>query len=117
MNEWAKTVQMVYNKNKHRPGYKLKDAMRDAKKVYKPKTKKLIYKNKHGQIKYTKHKYGGGDGDSDSDSDSDSGSEPEMVEETETEEVMEGGRRHRRTRRRHRGGRRTRRRTRRHRRH
>ena len=36
MNEWAKSVKKVYNANKKtRKDYKLADAMRDAKKIYK----------------------------------------------------------------------------------
>lgn len=35
MNAWAKLVQKTYNDNKHKAGYKLKNAMKDAKKVYK----------------------------------------------------------------------------------
>ena len=35
MNAWAKLVQKTYNANKHKPGYKLKNAMRDSKKLYK----------------------------------------------------------------------------------
>jgi hypothetical protein len=35
MNDWAKLVQKTYNDNKHKAGYKLKNAMKDAKKVYK----------------------------------------------------------------------------------
>jgi hypothetical protein len=36
MNEWTKLVKKVYSENKKRAGYMLKDAMRDAKKIYKP---------------------------------------------------------------------------------
>ena len=35
MNAWAKLVQKTYNANKHKAGYKLRNAMKDAKKVYK----------------------------------------------------------------------------------
>jgi hypothetical protein len=35
MNAWAKLVQKTYNANKHKAGYKLKNAMKDAKKEYK----------------------------------------------------------------------------------
>lgn len=35
MNAWAKLVQKTYKANKHKSGYKLKNAMKDAKKVYK----------------------------------------------------------------------------------
>jgi hypothetical protein len=35
MNAWAKLVQKTYNANKHKSGYKLKNAMRDSKKIYK----------------------------------------------------------------------------------
>ena len=43
MNAWAKLVQKTYNDNKHKAGYKLKNAMKDAKKVYKS------LKNKGGE--------------------------------------------------------------------
>jgi len=32
---WLECVKRVYNENKSKPGYKLKDAMRDAKAEYK----------------------------------------------------------------------------------
>lgn len=32
--EWNKTVMRVYRENKHKAGYKFKDALVDAKKVY-----------------------------------------------------------------------------------
>jgi hypothetical protein len=35
MNAWAKLVQKTYNANKHKAGYKLKNAMKDSKKLYK----------------------------------------------------------------------------------
>jgi hypothetical protein len=35
MNAWAKLVQKTYNANKHKAGYKLKNAMKDSKKIYK----------------------------------------------------------------------------------
>jgi hypothetical protein len=52
MTEWTKLVQKIYNENKSKPGYKLGDAMKDAKKVYKkdavePKNKSN--KNKKGK--------------------------------------------------------------------
>lgn len=34
-NEWSKLVGKVYRDNKHKAGYKLQDAMKDAKKFYK----------------------------------------------------------------------------------
>ncbi len=37
-NEWSKLVGKVYRENKHKPGYKLQDAMHDAKKFYKKVT-------------------------------------------------------------------------------
>jgi len=43
MNAWAKLVQKTYNANKHKSGYKLRNAMKDAKKVYKS------VKNKGGE--------------------------------------------------------------------
>ena len=33
-NKWNKHVMQIYNKNKGKKNYKLKDAMRDAKKSY-----------------------------------------------------------------------------------
>jgi hypothetical protein len=44
MNAWAKLVQKTYNANKHKSGYKLRNAMKDAKKVYKS------VKNKGGEV-------------------------------------------------------------------
>jgi hypothetical protein len=35
--EWTKLVKKIYNENKDKPNYKLGDAMKDAKKVYKKK--------------------------------------------------------------------------------
>jgi hypothetical protein len=86
MNEWAKTVQMVYKKNKHRKGYKLKNAMMDAKKVYR--------KSGH----HTKKAYRGGDSDI---SDDEVSGSPDINEMPEDEEPSEpsapsmGGRRRR----------------------
>ena len=40
MNAWAKLVQKTYNANKHKAGYKLKNAMRDSKKIYKTMKRK-----------------------------------------------------------------------------
>lgn len=34
-NEWSKLVGKVYRENKHKAGYRLQDAMNDAKKFYK----------------------------------------------------------------------------------
>ena len=48
MNAWAKLVQKTYNANKHKPGYKLRNAMKDSKKLYKSQKKR-----------------GGGEGDGD----------------------------------------------------
>lgn len=36
MSAWTNLVSQMYKKNKGKPGYKLKNAMKDAKKVYKP---------------------------------------------------------------------------------
>jgi len=44
MNDWAKLVKKVYNENKQKAGYMLKDAMHDAKKIYKPSAKKTTKK-------------------------------------------------------------------------
>ena len=35
MIEWNKVVAQTWNKNKHRAGYMFKDALKDAKKIYK----------------------------------------------------------------------------------
>lgn len=40
MTAWTDLVKKVYNENKHKPGYKLGNAMKDAKKVYKTSSKK-----------------------------------------------------------------------------
>lgn len=48
MTAWTDLVSRIYKENKHKPGYKLKNAMKDAKKVYK-------------KSKSSKH---GGDGES-----------------------------------------------------
>jgi hypothetical protein len=39
LSEWTKLVQKTYYENKHKIGYKLKNAMADAKKIYEPKNK------------------------------------------------------------------------------
>jgi hypothetical protein len=36
MTAWTDLVTKVYNENKSKPGYKLKNAMKDAAKIYKP---------------------------------------------------------------------------------
>ncbi len=35
MSEWTTLVTKVYNENKSKPGYKFKQAMKDAAKIYK----------------------------------------------------------------------------------
>ena len=35
MSLWTDLVKKTYNENKHKAGYKLKNAMKDAKKTYK----------------------------------------------------------------------------------
>lgn len=40
MNAWAKLVQKTYNANKHKPGYKLRNAMKDSKRLYKSQKKR-----------------------------------------------------------------------------
>lgn len=35
MTAWTDLVKKVYNENKSKPGYKLKNAMKDAAKIYK----------------------------------------------------------------------------------
>jgi len=37
MSEWTQLVTKVYNENKSKPGYKFKNAMKDAAKIYKKK--------------------------------------------------------------------------------
>ena len=51
MNDWAKLVKEVYSKNKKRAGYMLKDAMRDAKKLYKPVHKNTVKKTRSSEKK------------------------------------------------------------------
>uniref|UniRef100_A0A6C0LQD1 Uncharacterized protein n=1 Tax=viral metagenome TaxID=1070528 RepID=A0A6C0LQD1_9ZZZZ len=43
MNKWAELVSKTFQENKHKVGYKLKNAMKDAKKVWKT-LKKRIFK-------------------------------------------------------------------------
>jgi hypothetical protein len=43
MNKWAELVTKTFEENKHKAGYKLKNAMKDAKKVWKT-LKKRIFK-------------------------------------------------------------------------
>ena len=54
--EWTKLVQKIYQENKSKPGYKLGDAMKDAKKVYKKNTtsKKNTTRNTSCKSKDTK---------------------------------------------------------------
>jgi len=54
MNAWAKLVKKVYEENKHKAGYMLKDAMRDAKKLYKPSATKTA--KKHHKKSAKKHR-------------------------------------------------------------
>ena len=58
MNEWAKLVKKVYSENKKKAGYMLKDAMRDAKKIYKPlegKSAKKHHKKGTAKKHHKKH--------------------------------------------------------------
>lgn len=57
MNEWAKLVKKVYSENKKKAGYMLKDAMRDAKKIYKPLEGKSAKKH-HKKSGMKHHKKG-----------------------------------------------------------
>jgi hypothetical protein len=41
MSAWTNLVSQMYKKNKGKPGYKLKNAMKDAKKIYKPMGKTM----------------------------------------------------------------------------
>ena len=43
MNKWAQLVSKTFQENKHKVGYKLKNAMKDAKKVWKT-LKKRVFK-------------------------------------------------------------------------
>jgi len=43
MSAWTDLVKQIYNENKSKPNYKLGDAMKAAKKIYKkPKTAKNV---------------------------------------------------------------------------
>ena len=63
MSEWNKLVSKTYAQNKHKPGYKLKDAMMDAKKVYKKQpagttakvNKRGKSRSRRGTKKHRKH--------------------------------------------------------------
>jgi len=47
MSEWQDLVKKTYAGNKHKPNYKLGDAMKDAKKIYKKGgTKSVAEKSK-----------------------------------------------------------------------
>jgi hypothetical protein len=55
--EWTKLVQKIYNENKDKKGgYKLGDAMKDAKKVYKKGGNDKSEKNKSKKNKSKKNK-------------------------------------------------------------
>lgn len=45
-NEWSKLVKKVYDDNKHKAGYKLQDAMKDAKKFWKGSNNKSVKKHR-----------------------------------------------------------------------
>ena len=52
---WLECVKRVYSENKAKPGYKLKDAMKDAKKQYKsPVMTKPTRTNRGSQKRKTK---------------------------------------------------------------
>jgi hypothetical protein len=42
MNKWAELVTKTFEENKHKAGYKLKNAMKDAKKVWKTLKKRTF---------------------------------------------------------------------------
>jgi hypothetical protein len=44
MNKWAELVSKTFQENKHKVGYKLKNAMKDAKKVWKTLKKRILFK-------------------------------------------------------------------------
>jgi len=46
MTEWTDLVTKVYNENKSKPGYKFKNALKDAAKIYKKSKKRSVNKAK-----------------------------------------------------------------------
>ena len=50
-NEWSKLVKKVYDENKHKAGYKLQHAMKDAKKFWKGSNNKSVKKH-HGSRRH-----------------------------------------------------------------
>jgi hypothetical protein len=42
MNEWAKLVSKTFQENKHKVGYKLKNAMKESKKIWKTMKSRLF---------------------------------------------------------------------------
>jgi hypothetical protein len=46
MTEWTDLVTKVYNENKGKPGYKFKNALKDAAKIYKKSKKRSVIKAK-----------------------------------------------------------------------
>ena len=56
MTTWTDLVKKIYNNNKHKHGYKLKNAMKDAKKVYK-KHSHTSKKHSHTSKKHTDTPY------------------------------------------------------------
>lgn len=54
-NAWSTLVGKVYRENKHKKGYKLQDAMHDAKKFWKPSGKTANNKRSRKNRKTKRH--------------------------------------------------------------
>jgi len=55
MTEWTDLVKQVYNENKGKAGYKFKNALKDAAKIYKKKGSKSASKKTGRRRKSRKH--------------------------------------------------------------
>jgi hypothetical protein len=51
-NEWSKLVKKVYDDNKHKAGYKLQHAMKDAKKFWKGSSNNKSVKKQRGSRRH-----------------------------------------------------------------
>jgi hypothetical protein len=58
MNKWAELVTKTFEENKHKAGYKLKNAMKDAKKVWKT-LKKRTFKGGKKELEVEEPAVGG----------------------------------------------------------
>uniref|UniRef100_A0A6C0KKU9 Uncharacterized protein n=1 Tax=viral metagenome TaxID=1070528 RepID=A0A6C0KKU9_9ZZZZ len=58
MNKWTELVTKTFEENKHKAGYKLKNAMKDAKKVWKT-LKKRIFKGGKKELEVEEPAVGG----------------------------------------------------------